>query len=177
MNLSHNALLRLIAVFKLLKAATLIATGIGVFKLIHADVGAVLQHWALTMHLDPGSRFVARAIQRGTDLSPHKIRELGIVSFIYAGLFLTEGIGLWLLKRWAEWFTVIITGSLVPFELYEIYRQPTAIKIVVALINIAVVVYLIYRIFEESPHAHGYRANQREAIRQTASAPPRSRTR
>lgn len=177
MNISHTALLRLIAFFKLLKAATLIATGIGVFKLIHADVGAVLQHWVAIVHLDPGGRIAARAIQKATNLSPDKIRELGIVSFIYAGLFLTEGTGLWLLKHWAEWFTVIITGSLVPFEAYEIYRHPTAIKILVLLINIAVVAYLIYRIREESRSSHRHETADRPTTRQMASAPAQSRTR
>ena len=68
------------------------------------------------------------------------------MSFIYAGLFLTEGIGLWLMKRWAEWFTIIITSSLVPVEIYELYRHPSATKILVLIINIAVVIYLLYRI-------------------------------
>ena len=73
-------------------------------------------------------------------------------SFVYAALFLTEGIGLWLLKRWAEWFTVVITGSLVPFEIYEIYRHPTIAKVLVLMINLAVVGYLLYRVRNESPH-------------------------
>ena len=37
---------------------------------------------------------------------------------IYAELFLTEGIGLWLEQRWAEWLTVIITSALIPIEIY-----------------------------------------------------------
>jgi uncharacterized membrane protein (DUF2068 family) len=49
-------------------------------------------------------------------------------------------------KRWAEWFSVIITSSLVPFEIYEIYRHPTVLKVGALLVNIAVVVYLVYRI-------------------------------
>ncbi len=49
-------------------------------------------------------------------------------------------------KRWAEWFSVIITSSLVPFEIYEIYRHPTALKFVALLLNLAVVAYLVYRI-------------------------------
>ena len=44
-------------------------------------------------------------------------------------LFLVEGVGLWLLKRWAEWLTVIITSSLVPIEIYEIHRHPTPVRI------------------------------------------------
>jgi len=69
-----------------------------------------------------------------------------IVSFIYAEPFLTEGVGLWLMKRWAEWFTIIITSSLVPVEIYELVRHPTVTKILVLIINIAVVIYLLYRI-------------------------------
>lgn len=43
-------------------------------------------------------------------------------------------------KHWAEWFTVIITRSLVPVEVYELYHFQTAIKILVLIINNAVVV-------------------------------------
>jgi len=95
---------------------------------------------------DPDSRIMSHAIQRATNLSPSKIREFGVVSFVYAGLFLTEGIGLWLTKRWAEWFTVVITSSLVPLEIYEVFHRPTPIKVLVLIINVAVVAYLLYRI-------------------------------
>jgi uncharacterized membrane protein (DUF2068 family) len=146
---SQDNLIRLVAVFKILKAVVLIVTGIGILKLMHMDVARELDHWVAMLGLDPGSRYVSQAIQKATNLSPHRIRELGLVSFVYAGLFLTEGIGLWLLKRWAEWFTVIITSSLLPFEIYEIHRHPTAIKIVVLVINVAIVGYLLYRIAKE----------------------------
>lgn len=151
MKSSHTEVLRLIAFFKLLKAATLIATGIGAFKLIHGDIGHVLEHWAAEVHVDPGAHFVSHAIHRITNIPPRRIRELGIVSFIYAGLFLTEGIGLMLLKRWAEWFTVIITASLVPIELYETIHRLTAVKVLVLTINIAVVFYLVHHIRSHAP--------------------------
>jgi uncharacterized membrane protein (DUF2068 family) len=150
MNSSHSGLIRLIALFKLLKAASLIVVGFGILKLIHTDVATELEHWVAILGFDPGSRMVSHAIQKVTNISPDKIRDFGVVSFIYAGLFLTEGIGLWLLKRWAEWFTVVITSSLLPLEIYEIFHHPTPIKILVLIINIAVVAYLLYRITSES---------------------------
>jgi len=101
--------------------------------------------------LDPGNRYVERALQKAGNLTPDKIRSLGVGSFIYAGLFLTEGIGLWLVKRWAEWLSVIITTSLVPVEVYEIHRHPSLIKGLVLILNIAVVGYLVYRIRNERP--------------------------
>ena len=149
MNFSDSKLFRLIAVFKLLKAAALILTGFGILKLVHKDVGTELEHWVAMLGFDPGRHLIARAIQRATNIPPHRIRELGIASFVYSALFLTEGIGLWMLKHWAEWFTVIITSSLVPVEALEIYRHPTAIKVLVLLVNLAVVAYLVHHIRQE----------------------------
>jgi len=143
---ADSTVIRLIALFKLLKALTLIAIGVGALKLIHRDVFSTLEHWVVVSGLDPGNRWVERGIAKASNLSHAKVKDLGIVSFIYAGLFLTEGIGLWLMKRWAEWFTIIITSSLVPVEIYELYRHPTGAKILVLILNIAVVIYLLYRI-------------------------------
>jgi uncharacterized membrane protein (DUF2068 family) len=146
MNSPDAKLVRLIALFKLLKAALLIGVGIGALKMFHQDVTSVLEHWVLLLGLDPGNRYVDLALQKAANLSPNKIRGLGIGSFLYAGLFLTEGVGLWMMRRWAEWLTVIITSSLVPVEVYEIYHRPTPIKVLVLIINLAIVGYLLYRI-------------------------------
>jgi uncharacterized membrane protein (DUF2068 family) len=149
MKSSDSRLIRAIAVFKLLKAILMIAVGVGTLKLLHRDVASVLEHWVTMLGLDPGNEYIDRLLEKAANLSPNKIKGLGIVSFIYAGLFLTEGIGLWLVKRWAEWFTIIITSSLVPFEVYEIHRHPTPIKMLLLVINVAVVGYLLYRIRSE----------------------------
>jgi len=151
MKSSDNRLVRLIALFKLLKAALLIAVGMSALHLLHKDIASVVGHWVAVLGLDPGNRYVARALQKFADLTPTKIKSLGVVSFIYTGLFLTEGIGLWLLKRWAEWFSVILTTSLIPVEIYEIHRHPSALKCLVLILNVAVVGYLLYRIRNERP--------------------------
>ena len=155
MKTSQIGTLRLIALFKLVKAAVLIAAGIGAVKLIHADLDEVVRHWVARLCLDPDSRLVNLAIEKFINLPPHRFRQLEIVSLVYAAVFLTEGIGLWLLKRWAEWFTVFVTGSLVPIEIYEIIRHPTMIKIAALIINLAVVAYLIYRIKRDRPYESG----------------------
>jgi uncharacterized membrane protein (DUF2068 family) len=152
MKSADNRLIRLIALFKMLKSALLIAVGMSALHLLHRDVASLMEHLVTTLGLDPGNRYVGRALQKIADLTPNKIKSLGVVSFIYAGLFLTEGIGLWLVKRWAEWFSVIITISLIPVEGYEVYRHPSAIKCLVLVLNIAVVGYLLYRIRNEGPN-------------------------
>jgi uncharacterized membrane protein (DUF2068 family) len=146
MKTSDDWLIRLIAVFKFVKAGLLIALGVGVFRLVHKDLASVIEHWCEAMRLDPGSHFVNLALEKAAHVSPEQVKKLGLGSFLYAGLFLAEGTGLWLRKRWGEWLTVIITSSLVPVEIYEIYRRPSYVKVVVLALNVAIVVYLIYHI-------------------------------
>ena len=146
MKSSGDGLIRLIAISKFLNAGLLIALGIGLFRLLHKDVGDVLEHWIETFKLDPGNRFLDFALEKAARVSPEQVKRLGLGSFLYAGLFLAEGTGLWLRKRWGEWLTVIITSSLVPLELYEIHRHSSYVKLVVLAFNVGIVLYLIYRI-------------------------------
>jgi len=143
---SGHRLVRAIAVFKFLKAAALIAASVGVFRLVHKDIGEVAEHWIDALRLDPGNRYVMIALAKLSNLSPAQIKKLGLVGLLYAGLFLVEGTGLWLLRPWAEWLTTILTASLIPVEGYEIYRHLTALRVVALVINLAIVFYLIYRI-------------------------------
>jgi uncharacterized membrane protein (DUF2068 family) len=146
---SKNAVLRLIALFKFAKAASLVMVGIASLKAANEGVLNELELWIAKLGFDPGNHLVERALGKASTLPPNRVRELGVVSFIYATLFLIEGIGLWLGKRWAEWFTVIITSSLVPLEGYELYRHSSVLKVLTLLVNLAVVWYLVHRIRHE----------------------------
>jgi uncharacterized membrane protein (DUF2068 family) len=149
---SPNRLLRLIALFKLTKAALLLGVAVGAVKLLHRDVAAAVEHCVELLKLDPNNHYINIALEKTANITPGKIKALGLGSLVYAALFLTEGIGLWLEKRWAEWFTVITTSSLLPIEIYEIFHRTTPVRIIVLLINIAIVAYLVYRI---RAHTHG----------------------
>jgi uncharacterized membrane protein (DUF2068 family) len=150
MKTRDNGLLRLIAIFKLAKAVTLIGVGVGALRLVHDNnIADSMIHLAARLGLNPGCRYLDHALARIVNLPQRDFRDLGIGSFVYAALFLTEGTGLWLMKPWAEWFTAIITSSLVPLEIYEIYRHLTIAKVIILLLNIAVVGYLFVRIRRE----------------------------
>ena len=146
MKTSQTKVVRLIALFKLLKGVLLISVGVAALKLLHTDIASLVESWVAVLGLDQNSRFVGRALSAAAALTPNRVRDLIVGSFLYGGLFLTEGIGLWLLKRWAMWFTVIITGSLLPLEIYELARHPSAGKIGLLAANLALVGYLIRRI-------------------------------
>jgi uncharacterized membrane protein (DUF2068 family) len=149
MKKTDRRMLRAIALFKLAKAALLIAVGVGALRLVHTDIAAMLEEWVPRLGFGPGSRYVGRLLVEAASWTPNRIRDVGVGSFIYAALFLTEGIGLWMLKRWAEWMTIVITSSLVPVEIYEIFRHPNVAKVVVLVINLGLVGYLIHQVREE----------------------------
>ncbi len=79
-------------------------------------------------------------------LLPKQLRELSVGTFLYAGLFLTEGLGLLLQKHWAEYFTIVTTGLFIPLELYELARHFTITKLVVTVVNVLIVWYLVARV-------------------------------
>ncbi|GAC1473958.1 MAG: hypothetical protein PVS3B2_14360 [Candidatus Dormibacteraceae bacterium] len=73
------------------------------------------------------------------------INVLAIGAVAYAILEGTEGVGLAMRRRWAEYLTVIATGVLIPYEAFEVVRHVTLFKIGALLLNLAVVGYLAYR--------------------------------
>ncbi|HEY2670271.1 MAG TPA: DUF2127 domain-containing protein [Rugosimonospora sp.] len=62
---------------------------------------------------------------------------------VYGLLQLVEGTGLWLLKRWGEYFAVVATSLGLPIEIYELSERITWIRIGALLINLFAVVYLL----------------------------------
>jgi len=143
---SHSRGLMLIAAFKLLKGVALIAVGIGALRLLHKDVAAVADHWINAFRVDPHNRFIHWLLVKLPMVNDKKLKELSVGTFLYAGIFLTEGMGLAFRKRWAEYFTIISTSSFLPLEVYEIIHHATVAKGVALVINIAVVVYLVREI-------------------------------
>jgi uncharacterized membrane protein (DUF2068 family) len=138
--------LALIAAFKLFKALLLILVGAGAMSLLRPETATQVRAWLADLTVGRGQQFVERALTLLNVASPKRITELGIASILYGLLFATEGVGLWLEKRWAEYLTIIVTASLIPFEVYELYRRMTVPRLLALVVNVGVVVYLIYRL-------------------------------
>ncbi len=143
-------ILLLIGLFKLFKALLLIAAGIGAIKLLHKDLASTAMHWVQVLRVDPDNRYVHGILVRIFRITPKQLKELSVGTFIYAGLFLTEGVGLLLRKHWAEYFTIITTGAFIPLEVYELVRHFTITKLVVTLVNVLIVWYLVARVRSRS---------------------------
>nr|ADC35846.1 hypothetical protein [uncultured bacterium 89] len=138
--------LLLIALFKLLKGVLLVVVGIGALRLLHRDLAETVMHWVNVLRVDPDNRIIHRLLTRVVSISPAQLKATSVGTFIYAGLLLTEGTGLLLRKRWAEYFTIITTGGLIPLELYEISKHATMAKFAVLIVNLAILAYLVMHV-------------------------------
>jgi uncharacterized membrane protein (DUF2068 family) len=136
----------LVAVFKLLKGFVLLAVGVGALRLLHRDFAVEVMRWADIFRVDPNNRYFQRALARLWALNPRRLREFSVGTFFYSGLLLTEGTGLALRKRWAAYFTIISTGCFLPLEVYEVVRRLSWPRVIVLILNIAVVIYLIVEV-------------------------------
>jgi uncharacterized membrane protein (DUF2068 family) len=148
--------LRTIAVYKLVKVLLLLALAYGEVRLSDASLTQKLLLWASARPFGLEHKVVTQLLEWFSGLSASRVHALRMVTLAYAAVFATEGIGLWLQKRWAEWLTVIITGSLIPLEVWELFDKPNAGKAAVLVANAAIVAYLVWHVRSRERHAaHG----------------------
>jgi uncharacterized membrane protein (DUF2068 family) len=144
--------LRTIAIYKLVKVLLLLALVYGEVRLSDASLTAKLLTWASERPLGLEHDVVTRFLEWFSGLSASRVHALRIVTFAYAAVFATEGIGLWMQKRWAEWLTVIITASLIPLEVWELMFRPNIGKAAVLVGNTVIVIYLAWHVRSRAKH-------------------------
>jgi uncharacterized membrane protein (DUF2068 family) len=139
----HNRWLLLIALDKFLHAALFIVIGLGAHRLLHKDIADQIELLSRHLHFDPESRLINFILEKASLLNDPALRRIGFVAFAYAGISLAEGIGLYLEKAWGEFLTLAITASFLPWEMFEIFRRVTWIRVGLLTINLLVFAYLL----------------------------------
>ena len=140
---------------KVVKGTLLLLVGLGAISLVGHDVSELAQRAMRWLHVDPEGKLFDMVVDKVSFLNDKRLKELSVGTFVYAAVLYTEGVGLWFEQRWAEWLTAIVTGSFIPYELYEIAKHATLAKFVVLAINVIVVGYLVILLKRERPRKHG----------------------
>jgi uncharacterized membrane protein (DUF2068 family) len=125
---------------------SLLGVGAAALHFARDDAARRLIGWIGRMPLHPAQSWVDHALASLLSVSPHTLREIGAGTFFYAAVFLTEGVGLLLGRRWAEWVTVFATASFLPLEGYELTERVSPGRLLLVAANVAIVVYLIARL-------------------------------
>jgi uncharacterized membrane protein (DUF2068 family) len=146
--LRQVTILRLLAVERALRAVILAVAVWAVLKFrdaqdsIQAAVDRDLPAFrAVGIHVDQLA--LVRDLQKALDQAPGRLTLIAVLLAAYAAVELVEGIGLWLLKRWGEYFAVVATAIFLPLEVRELLRGVTPTRAGAFIINVAAVVYLL----------------------------------
>lgn len=137
-------MLRFIALFKLTKALVLLGVLAAGLHLVRHDPTQQVIHWARRLHVDPGNHYLQAFLARLLRADRKQLEIVAVGTALYALLFATEGIGLWLAKTWAEYMTSITTAGFIPLELYELVKKVSFTKSVMLTFNVGIVLYLVY---------------------------------
>jgi uncharacterized membrane protein (DUF2068 family) len=82
-------------------------------------------------------------VEHALTLSAGTATLLAVGATAYAAIEVVEGTGLWLARRWGEYFAMIVTSLGLPLEIYDLTRKVSALALVLLAVNLALVLYLI----------------------------------
>ncbi|MCW2528783.1 MAG: putative rane protein [Pseudonocardiales bacterium] len=165
--------LRLLAVERWVRGAIVFLLGLAVFRLKSTQVSlkelfdrdlSSLQPFFNQIHFDVSDSATVHSIEKVLDAKPSTLNLVAAFLIFYGLLQVAEGVGLWLLKRWGEYFAVVATSLFLPLEVYELVEKVTWLRIVALLVNFGAVLYLLLskRLFGLRGGHAAYEAQQHE---------------
>jgi uncharacterized membrane protein (DUF2068 family) len=140
----HDKGLLAIGLLKLFEAVFFFLVGVGAIHFLHHDLGDAATRLAERLRMDMDGRLMTWVLDHLDDVTSHRLKQIGIATFLYAGLRVAEGVGLVMERTWAEYLTVGVTVSFLPWELYEICRKPDWIRVCLLITNLIVLAYLLW---------------------------------
>jgi len=117
--------------------------GLGLLGLIHHDVQEAGEELVRHFHLSPSSRYPHIFLELTAKVTDGWLWMLALGSLLYASMRFAEAYGLWRDKAWAEWLAAISGAIYVPFEVVELAKKITGLRLASLLVNLVIVVYML----------------------------------
>ncbi len=143
-----------IAIFEAAKGVAMLLAAFGLLAFLHENIEAVAVSLLLHLHLDPQTHYPHFFLQLASHVGDKQIWLFALYAFFYASLRCLEAYGLWFNLRWGQWIAVISGGLYLPIEVFEVLKQFSWLKLLVLVGNVAVVVFMVYKIKYEHVEAH-----------------------
>lgn len=86
---------------------------------------------------------IVHELEKALAAKPSTLALLTLMLTGYALIEVLEAVGLWLLKRWGEYFAVIATSVFLPLEIHDLAKGVTMTRLVTFGINVLAVIYLL----------------------------------
>lgn len=153
--------LKIIAVFKIAKGVLLFVLG---FSLLFLNARVIwldrISDWAEQEILLGHTKAVIFLLNKLQDmLAGGALRATGLLALFYCAVLLTEGIGVYMQKRWAEWVMIVATGALIPLEVRHLWHRftshrPSLAALLILIANCFIVWFLYLVLRRVKPEGH-----------------------
>jgi uncharacterized membrane protein (DUF2068 family) len=151
--LRSELLLRVFAVERFLRFLILGAAAYGIWRFRYDKAGIqrafdkalpAIRDLYRDLGFDVNHSKLLGFIQRSFTLNPRTLLYLAIGLAAYAIIELVEAVGLWLGRRWGEYFAMVATSVFLPYEIYDLTVKVTWLRVGALLVNLLLVVYLVW---------------------------------
>ena len=132
------------------KGILVLAVGLGLLGFIHRDLQQLAEHVVMHLHLNPSARYPRVFLMFASRLDGADLWAVAGGALVYSGLRLLEAVGLWKDRSWAKWLGATSGGIYIPVEIFEAARKATATRLVLLALNVAVVAYLLWNLWQKS---------------------------
>lgn len=136
--------LRAVASVEFIKGLVVLLAGFGILSLVHRDAWDVAESFLEWLHISPETRYAQVFLNLADQVTDAKLWAVALLALAYSSLRFAEAYGLWRERAWAEWLALISGAIYLPFEIYELARRPDWLRLVILLVNLAVVLYMAF---------------------------------
>ncbi len=153
--------LKIIALFKIAKAVLLFILGFSLLFVNARDTWMdAISNWAADEILLEHSRaviYLLNKLQAG--LAGGALRATGLLALFYCAVLFTEGFGVYMQQRWAEFLMIFATSAFIPIEIRHLWHRPSLIALLILLANLFIVwfLYLVLKRGKTEAHAKSRR--------------------
>ncbi|MGA9529513.1 MAG: DUF2127 domain-containing protein [Terriglobales bacterium] len=159
----HIKGVRTVATVELAKGLIVVAAGLGVFSMRHhKDLWGIAESFLEFFHANPYHHYVGVFIALVSRFNDVRLWKIAVAASVYAVMRFVEAYGLWYALPWAEWMAFISGAVYIPFEVIDLIRRPTPIRVAIIAINALVVLYML--------HLRIQAAERRRAAHKTAES-------
>ena len=135
--------LRSIALFEAAKGGIVLLLCCGVLDLIHKSPGDLAERLAEVLHISLHGKLSKLFVELAKHATDGALWALALGALVYAAVRSIVAFGLWRNREWAQWFELLSTAMYLPPELYWLLRHPSGFKVVVLVINIAILLSML----------------------------------
>jgi uncharacterized membrane protein (DUF2068 family) len=139
---------RIVSLLEAAKGLLVLLTGFGLLTFIHKDLHSAAEQLVRHLHLNPASHYPQIFIDVANHLTDGQLWVMAFSALLYSLVRFVEAFGLWLQRWWAEWFGMLTGVIYIPVEIFEIMRGITWPKVTVLIVNVGIVGYLAYALYQ-----------------------------